>query len=70
METTPMRFGPFILDRQRMTLSRGELTQGTGGRGAALLATLVEANGEVVSKDALMEAAWPKMRRLPGRRIP
>jgi TolB-like protein len=50
-------FGPFVLDGA--TLTRDGHPVALGGRGAALLAALVRAEGEVVSKDELIEAAWP-----------
>jgi TolB-like protein/Tfp pilus assembly protein PilF len=52
-------FGPFVLDRAREALTRDGRTINLGHRGYALLAALVEANGEPVGKSALMEAAWP-----------
>ena len=52
-------FGPFIFDRTTGALSRGGRPIAVGGRGAALLAALVDADGGAVGKDALIEAAWP-----------
>jgi TolB-like protein/Flp pilus assembly protein TadD len=52
------KFGPFVFDRERMTLSRDGEVLAIGGRGAALLAALIDAGGAVVGKEALMEAAW------------
>jgi DNA-binding winged helix-turn-helix (wHTH) protein len=40
-------------------LSRNEQLLRLNARGAALLAVLVEANGGVVGRQALLEAAWP-----------
>ena len=54
-----VQFGPFIFDRQRMTLSRDGHAMGVGSRGAALLGALLGVRGDVVGKDRLMEAAWP-----------
>jgi len=54
-----MAFGPFVLDRLRESLTRDGRAIPLGHRGYALLAALVEANGEPVSKSALLEAAWP-----------
>jgi TolB-like protein len=52
-------FGPFTFDRAQMKLSRGGQSVSLGTRGAALLAALADARGGVVSKDTLIEAAWP-----------
>lgn len=52
-------FGPFILDREQIKLTREGRAVPLGSRGAALLASLVDAEGGVVGKDALMRAAWP-----------
>jgi TolB-like protein/cytochrome c-type biogenesis protein CcmH/NrfG len=54
-----IRFGPFLFDRQRMTLARDGHAIGIGSRGAALFGALLEAGGGVVGKDALIAAAWP-----------
>lgn len=52
-------FGSFEFDCISGTLSRdGELVP-LGGRGAALLQALLEAEGAVVRKDVLLERAWP-----------
>jgi TolB-like protein len=53
------KFGPFVFERERMMLARDGVPCALGGRGTALLAALVDADGEVVRKEALMEAAWP-----------
>jgi TolB-like protein len=55
----PATFGPFALDRAQMRLARDGRTVSLGGRGAAILAALADARGGVVSKDALLQAAWP-----------
>jgi TolB-like protein/Flp pilus assembly protein TadD len=52
-------FGPFVFDREQLKLTRDGRAVSLGGRGSALLAALVDAKGGVVSKDALMQAAWP-----------
>lgn len=59
MGSNSASFGPFTFDRDRMLLSRDGATVQIGGRGAALLGALVDAQGEVVSKADLIEAAWP-----------
>ncbi len=51
--------GPFRLDPQSGMLFRGSEPLGLGRRAVALLRALVERPGAVISKDALIEAAWP-----------
>jgi TolB-like protein len=56
---TTFTFGAFALDAATSTLfHRGEATL-LGSRGAALLRALLERAEKPVSKDALIEAAWP-----------
>src|SRR5271156_2503700 len=50
--------GPFRLDTQDDLLLRGSEPAALGRRAIALLRTLVERPGALVSKDALIEAAW------------
>jgi DNA-binding winged helix-turn-helix (wHTH) protein len=50
--------GPFRLDTQNDLLFRGADPVALGRRAIALLRVLVERPGAVVSKDALIEAAW------------
>jgi TolB-like protein len=52
-------FGPFRLDSQAEILFRGNEALSLGRRAVALLRVLVERPGEPVSKDALIESAWP-----------
>jgi TolB-like protein/Flp pilus assembly protein TadD len=52
-------FGPFHLDSQAEILFRGNEALPLGRRAVALLRVLVERSGEPVSKDALIETAWP-----------
>jgi TolB-like protein/Tfp pilus assembly protein PilF len=52
-------FGPFRLDADAETLFRDSEPVALGRRAVALLRLLVERAGAPVSKDALMEAAWP-----------
>src|SRR5882672_5947974 len=52
-------FGPFRLDGAAEILFRGADPIGLGQRAVALLRLLLERAGEPVSKDALIEAAWP-----------
>jgi DNA-binding winged helix-turn-helix (wHTH) protein len=51
--------GPFRLDTQDNLLFRGTEPLALGRRALALLRALVERPGALVSKDALIEAAWP-----------
>ena len=51
--------GPFRLDAQDELLFRGSEPVTLGRRAIVLLRALVERPGAVVSKDALIEAAWP-----------
>jgi TolB-like protein len=53
------RFGPFGLDPNAGILFRGAEPTMLGSRAAALLRLLLERAGAPVSKDALIEAAWP-----------
>ena len=52
-------FGAFALDAETGTLFCGGAPTLLGQRGAALLRILLERAGSVVSKSALIEAAWP-----------
>jgi len=52
-------FGPFRLDVQGETLFRGTEPVALSHRAVALLRILIDRAGAPVSKDALMEAAWP-----------
>ena len=51
--------GPFRLDSRDNLLFRGTEPLALGRRALALLRPLVERPGALVSKDALIEAAWP-----------
>lgn len=51
--------GPFRLDTQDGVLFRGTEPVALGGRAIALLHALVQRPGALVSKTALIEAAWP-----------
>ena len=50
--------GPFRLDTRVDLLFRGSEPAALGRRAIALLRELVERPGALVSKDALIEAAW------------
>ena len=52
-------FGPFRLDADAEILFRGVEPIVLGQRAVALLRLLLERPGAPVSKDALIEAAWP-----------
>ncbi|RUU58855.1 winged helix-turn-helix domain-containing tetratricopeptide repeat protein [Mesorhizobium sp. M2C.T.Ca.TU.002.02.1.1] len=56
---TSLVFGPFRLDTGAGILFRGDEPTPLGQRAVALLALLVERTGVLVSKEALIEAAWP-----------
>jgi TolB-like protein len=65
MQNPPMAgqrflFGPFTLDATTGALVRDGAPLPGGQRAIALLAVLVAARGEVVTKDRLIEAAWPR----------
>lgn len=51
--------GPFRLDTQDRLLLREREPVALGQRAIALLRALIERPGALVSKDALIEAAWP-----------
>jgi TolB-like protein/DNA-binding winged helix-turn-helix (wHTH) protein len=53
-------FGAFTLDASTGTLLRDGAPVPAGQRAIALLEALVAAAGEVVTKDRLIEAAWPR----------
>ena len=56
---TILTFGPFRLDLDAGILFHGAEPTPLGRRAVALLALLVERAGAPVSKEALIEAAWP-----------
>ena len=53
------RFGPFRLDAETEALFLGTEPVSLGRRAVVLLRVLAERPGEPVSKDALIQAAWP-----------
>ena len=61
MSSTSTAFGPFVLDRERRQLTRKGEPVPVGHRGYILLETLLDAGGDPVGKQQLMEAAWPGM---------
>src|SRR5262252_5482302 len=52
-------FGPFCLNLERRELLRDGAVVALGGRAIDVLCVLVAANGELVTKDELMDAVWP-----------
>jgi DNA-binding winged helix-turn-helix (wHTH) protein/tetratricopeptide (TPR) repeat protein len=52
-------FGPFRLDAAKLVLWRGDEVVSLPPKAVALLATLVRAGGDVVSKDDLLARVWP-----------
>ena len=54
-----LAFGPFRLDVDAGILYRGTELIPLGQRATALLSALVESPSTLISKDALVEAAWP-----------
>jgi DNA-binding winged helix-turn-helix (wHTH) protein len=52
------KFGPFCLDAEGEVLLRGAEPIALGRRAVVLLRTLIERPGVVISKEALIEAAW------------
>jgi DNA-binding winged helix-turn-helix (wHTH) protein len=59
---TVYEFGPFRLDISAEILFRGADPMPVGRRAVAVLRALIERPGVPVSKDALMQAAWPGWR--------
>jgi TolB-like protein/Flp pilus assembly protein TadD len=56
---TNYKFASFRLDTAAEALFRGAATTPLGRRAVALLRVLIQQPGVLVSKDALIEAAWP-----------
>ena len=54
-------FGEIVFDAQRGTLSKSGKPLNVSERANTLLAALIEADGQVVSKQDLMAKAWPSM---------
>jgi predicted ATPase/DNA-binding winged helix-turn-helix (wHTH) protein len=57
--TAQYRFGPFSLDAARGDLRRDGKRVPAGAQPLALLAALISRSGALVTKDDLMQAAWP-----------
>lgn len=58
MQGRPLVFGPFSYDDATGVLWRDGATVALGGRASAVLRALLAAGGEVVPREALIEAAW------------
>ena len=56
--TTRFEFGPFVFDAQRRMLLKNGVPVEVGQKCLILLETLLRAEGQVVSKSDLMDAAW------------
>ncbi len=52
-------FGPYEFDPRSAELTRDGQVVAVGGRGAALLEALLDANGAIVRRGELISAAWP-----------
>src|SRR5215212_2295573 len=61
MAAARFAFGPFLLDTGRETLFEHGVPVSIGSRALALLRALTEARGQIVTKSALMDAAWPNV---------
>src|SRR5271165_4681004 len=57
--TAIFEFGPFRLDVAAGILFRGGEPLALGQRAVALLRMLVEGSGAPISRDTLIESAWP-----------
>jgi DNA-binding winged helix-turn-helix (wHTH) protein/TolB-like protein len=54
-----VRFGPFVLDRQRAELMRGGVAVPVRPTAFSLLSLFAARPGRVLSKEELLDAAWP-----------
>src|SRR5262245_66202748 len=59
MGTDEITFGPFRLDLKQRLLWREDAPVRLGSRTLDILCALASANGELVTKDALMACVWP-----------
>lgn len=59
MQDQRLTFGPFVYDRGSGTLWEGDELAAIGGRAAAVLAALADADGGVVTKAELLQRGWP-----------
>src|SRR5262249_47899371 len=56
--TGQFRFGPFMIDGSRRSLTRDGLPVRLGGRAFDVLLTLAAADGETVGKTVLLAEVW------------
>jgi predicted ATPase/DNA-binding winged helix-turn-helix (wHTH) protein len=54
-----LKFGPYLLFRSQKVLREGDKTVRLGGRAMDLLIALVERAGDTVSRQELLDYAWP-----------
>lgn len=54
-----VRFGPFLVDRQRQQVSRGGTRLRLQGKVYQVLVALIQKQGEVVTREELRQALWP-----------
>lgn len=59
MDGGPFAFGSFVLDASAGVVLRDRVPVAIGRRGLAILEALIEARGTVVSKEDLLDRAWP-----------
>lgn len=59
MQAQHFEFGPFVLDASRGVLTRDRVVVEVGHRAIGVLHALLRAEGRVVTKAELMDAAWP-----------
>lgn len=59
MPDNAIAFGPFVFDRDRLSVTRDGEHTSLGSHGSALLNALLEAGSALVGKDKLLGAAWP-----------
>ena len=55
-----VRFGPFLVDRQRQQVSRAGTRLRLQGKVYQVLVVLIEKQGEVVTREELRQALWPE----------
>jgi TolB-like protein len=59
MPQSALTFGPFSIDPQRVSLLLDGREVDVGQKGLALFQVLIEANGDVVRRETLLEQVWP-----------
>jgi predicted ATPase/DNA-binding winged helix-turn-helix (wHTH) protein len=59
-DTEEYLFGPFRLILRRLELFRDDVPMPLGSRNVELLGALIEANGTLVTKQALLARVWPR----------